>query len=230
MGLSETIIAAIIGAGATMATAIFQLIRNRAPSDVRPRKKRLRSLFATVALMIGCIVGGYAWSSLRTVSATEQMRSTLQTEFTRQFAALAVHQATHTRSGSAESLLQLPPCRAATPADEDSVATCTENDVQTVALCAALPAAAQRNQMQVMARVQRPDSSWQKGDAGSGALGDLHVEEAQTAPPGAPEPSACVNVANWSVEDMLMVRLVVDFTLAAAPTQPAAASITAALQ
>ena len=65
MGLSETILAAIIGALATMGTAIFQLIRNRAPSESRPKKNRTRSVVATIALMIGCIVGGYAWSALR---------------------------------------------------------------------------------------------------------------------------------------------------------------------
>ena len=52
MGLSETIVAAIIGALATMGTAIFQLVRNRAPSETRPKKNRTRSVLATIALMI----------------------------------------------------------------------------------------------------------------------------------------------------------------------------------
>ena len=71
MGLSETIIAAIIGALATMGPAIFQLVRNSSPTAGRPKpkKSRMRSLVATIALMIGCLVGGYAWSALRAVSA-----------------------------------------------------------------------------------------------------------------------------------------------------------------
>src|SRR6185503_16339259 len=94
MGISETIVAAIIGALATMATAIVQLIRNRAPSDGRPKpkKNRLRSVLATIALMIGCIVGGYAWSALRAVSAKEELTATMQAEFTRQFAEFAARQ------------------------------------------------------------------------------------------------------------------------------------------
>src|SRR5690349_10700718 len=92
MGLSETIIAAIIGAAATMGTAIFQLIRNRAPDGTRPKKNRMRSLVATIALMIGCIVGGFAWSSLRAVSAKEEMQATMRAEFAEQFAALAARQ------------------------------------------------------------------------------------------------------------------------------------------
>src|SRR3954468_4679059 len=131
MGLSETIVAAIIGALATMATAIVQLIRNRTPSDGRPKpkKSRMRSLLATIALMIGCIVGGYAWSALRAVSAKEELTATMQAEFTRQFSEFAARQnqpaaanggaggggarvAAHNgQSGTAESLAHLPPCR-----------------------------------------------------------------------------------------------------------------------
>ena len=102
MGISETIIAAIIGALATMLTAIVQLVRNRAPSDGRPKpkKSRMRSLLATVALMIGCIVGGYAWSSLRAVSAKEELAATMEAEFTKQFAALAARQNPEAAAGS----------------------------------------------------------------------------------------------------------------------------------
>ena len=94
MGISETIVAAIIGALATMLTAIVQLVRNRAPTDGRPKpkKNRMRSVLATIALMIGCIVGGYAWSSLRAVSAKEELAATMEAEFTKQFAALAARQ------------------------------------------------------------------------------------------------------------------------------------------
>ena len=102
MGISETIIAAIIGALATMLTAIVQLVRNRAPSDGRPKpkKNRMRSVLATVALMIGCIVGGYAWSSLRAVSAKEELAATMEAEFTKQFAALAARQNPESAAGS----------------------------------------------------------------------------------------------------------------------------------
>src|SRR6185436_16718456 len=102
MGLSETIVAAIIGALATMGTAIFQLVRNRAPSDGRPKpkKNRVRSVLATIALMIGCVVGGYAWSALRAVSAKEDLRATMEAEFTKQFAALRLNQTSPGASGT----------------------------------------------------------------------------------------------------------------------------------
>ncbi len=146
MGISETIVASIIGALATMLTAIFQLVRNRAPSDGRPKpkKNRMRSVLATIALMIGCIVGGYAWSSLRAVSAKEELAATMEAEFTKQFAALAARQnpeaaalrtaRTHRRAiparngetGSAESLAHLPPCRIHAQPDEVGPVTCTD--------------------------------------------------------------------------------------------------------
>ena len=100
MGLSETIVAAIIGALATMATAIVQLIRNRAPDQTRPKKNRMRSLMATIALMIGCIVGGYAWSALRAVSAKEELTATMQAEFSRQFAEFAAKQSQSSAAAS----------------------------------------------------------------------------------------------------------------------------------
>ena len=57
MGLSETILAAIIGALATMATAIVQLIATARRAKARPKKNRMRSVFAIIALVIG------AWSA-----------------------------------------------------------------------------------------------------------------------------------------------------------------------
>ncbi|MBC8026285.1 MAG: hypothetical protein H7Y89_09860, partial [Steroidobacteraceae bacterium] len=73
MDLSEPILAAIIGALATMGTAIFQLVRNRAPAETRPKKNRMRSSFAIVLLVIGAMVGGYFWSELRAVGAKEEI-------------------------------------------------------------------------------------------------------------------------------------------------------------
>ena len=248
MDLSETIIAAIIGAGATMATAIFQLLRNRAPSEVRPRKNRIRSLLATIVLMLGCIVGGYAWSSLRAVNANEQMRATMQAELTRQFAALSAQQREGAPTGSrpdagalpvgqslpgtAESLVQLPPCTPAERADDTAVATCTAHTVHELALCAALPSNAQDTHLQLMVRTLKPDSTWQKREADSPTIGDLHIGDAMPGQsPGSSGRPTCLNVANWSVTEAVLVRLLVDYTLPPkALAEPAVTPITAALK
>src|SRR6476659_1865544 len=170
MGLSETILAAIIGAVATMGTAIFQLIRNSSPTDGRPKpkKSRMRSLFATIALMVGCIVGGYAWSALRAVSAKEEMQATMQAELSRQFAELAARQsqaanpangaalpAGSADSGSAESLALLPACRIRAQSEDAGPVACNEASAQSIALCAAIPARAEATNVRVQARVPK---------------------------------------------------------------------------
>src|SRR5689334_11096156 len=196
MGLSETIVAAIIGALATMLTAIFQLVRNRAPEGSKPKKNRMRSLLATIALMIGCIVGGYAWSSLRAVSAKEEMQATMKAEFAEQFAALAARQAEpasndpgegaqgsalaahHGENGTSESLAHLPPCRLNSHPEDVGPVTCSDREAQQISLCATVPAAAQTTNVRILARVPKSESPWQERDAGAPTLGSLHIAEA----------------------------------------------------
>jgi len=240
MGLSETIVAAIIGALATMGTAIFQLVRNRAPSDGRPKpkKNRMRSVLATIALMIGCIVGGYAWSALRAVSAKEELTATMQAEFSRQFAEFAAKQseanaaargatiAAHgAGAGSTEALAHLPPCHISAQSADAGPVTCNESSAQTVAVCVVLPASAEVSKVRLQARVPKSEAAWVERDAGAPTLGSLHVGSATSEPPVSPElRSVCLDVANWSVEDTLAVRVIVDYEFA----PPAKAELTAA--
>jgi len=244
MGLSETIVAAIIGALATMATAIVQLIRNRAPTDGRPKpkKSRMRSVMATIALMIGCIVGGYAWSALRAVSAKEELQATMQAEFAKQFAEFAARQnlppapgsadangaavAAHNgQAGSAESLALLPPCRITEKSADAGPVTCSPSTAVPISLCATVPAAAQTANVHVQARVPKSESPWETRDAGAATLGNLHIGANTTESPVTPElRSVCLDVANYSVEDTLAVRIIVDYTFAAAPAHELTAS------
>ena len=248
MGISETIIASIIGALATMLTAIFQLVRNRAPSDGRPKpkKSRMRSMLATVALMIGCIVGGYAWSSLRAVDAKDDLKATMEAEFTKQFAALAERQnpesadksasggtdasgaaipARNGESGSAESLAHLPPCKVGSQPDEVGPVTCTDRVAQPIALCASIPSAAHATNVRVQARVPKSESPWLERDAGAPTLGSLRIAAAPAEYPiSADQRSVCLDVANWSVDDTLAVRVIVEYAFGG----PTASELTAA--
>lgn len=246
MGISETIIAAIIGALATMLTAIVQLIRNRSSSESKPKKNRIRSLTATVALMIGCIVGGYAWSSLRAVSAKEDLKATMESEFTKQFAALAARQnpeaantgggggattsgtaipARNSEAGTAESLAHLPPCKLHSQPDEVGPVTCTESMAQSIALCASIPSSAHATNVRIQARVPNSESPWQERDAGAPTLGSLHIAAASAEyPVSADQKSVCTDIANFSVEDTLAVRVIVEYAVGGA----AASELTAA--
>jgi hypothetical protein len=234
MGLSETIVAAIIGALATVLTASIQLVRNRAPEGSKPKKNRMRSLMATIALMIGCVVGGYAWSSLRAVSAKEELQATMKAEFAEQFAALAARQLEptepgaeggaipthHAGSGTAESLVHLLPCRLDAHPDEVGPVTCSDREAQLVTLCATVPSAAQTTNLRVLARVPKSEAPWQERDAGTPTLGSLHIAEAPVEyPVSADQRSVCLDVSNWSVEDTLAVRVIVDYAMTPKATQ-----------
>jgi hypothetical protein len=230
-----------------MATAIVQLLRNRAPSDGRPKpkKSRVRSLLATVALMLGCIVGGYAWSSLRAVSAKDELQATMKAEFAEQFAALAARQnpesagaagngtdasgaaipARNGEAGSAESLAHLPPCKVSTQPDEVGPVTCTDRVAQPIALCASIPSAAHATNVRVQARVPKSESPWLERDAGAPTLGSLHIAAAPAEfPISADQRSVCLDVANWSVDDTLAVRVIVEYAFGG----PTATELTAA--
>lgn len=229
MGLSETILAAVIGALATMGTAIFQLIRNRAPSESRPKKNRTRSVVATIALMIGCIVGGYAWSALRALSAREELAATMEEQFNKRFGEQLAHAgqpasadasapgssaiaARNGEAGSSEALAHLPPCRVGAQPDEVGPVLCTERVAQSIALCAAVPSAAHTTNVRVQARVPKSESPWLERDAGAPTLGNLHIAAASVEYPVSPNSrSVCLDVSNWSVEETLAVRLTVDY-------------------
>lgn len=235
MGLSETILASIIGALATVVTAVFQLIRNRSPGETKPKKNRMRSALATTALAIACIVGGYAWSSLRAVSAKEELRATMKAEFAEQFAALvdrkqqaantAAMPAGHDAAMVAESLVHLPACRIDAHPDDIGPVTCSEHAAQTIALCATVPSAAMTSNVRLFARVPRSESPWQEREAGAPVLGSLRIGEAtEENPVSANQRSVCLDVSNWSVEDTLAVRLVVDYAFVPKPTELTAAA------
>jgi hypothetical protein len=238
MGLSETIVAAIIGALATMATAIVQLIRNRAPDQTRAKKNRVRSLLATIALMIGCIVGGYAWSALRAMSAKDELQATMQAEFSRQFAEFAARQnppappargaavtAQDVAAGKSQAVAQLPPCRITAHADEVGPVTCTDKIAQSIALCAAVPASSETTAIRVQARVPGSEAAWEERNAGATSLGSLHLGAAPTESSISPDQRAvCLEVANHSVDDTLAVRLIVEYGPPAAPAGAMTAS------
>ena len=238
MGLSETIIAAIIGALATMLTAIFGLMRNRAPVESRPKKKRLRSTFAIVLLVLGAVVGGYAWSELRSVGAREEiaaLRADLKLAARTQAEAAAIAgtaqdsssmSAKHEQAANAEAVAHLPPCQVTKQAEDAGPTACNESLAARIALCALVPAASQTTSVRIEARVPMSDAAWAPADAGATQLGNLHIAAQHVEYPASPEKrSVCLDVSNWSVEDTLAVRVIVDYAF---PSAAPAGELTAA--
>ena len=82
MGLSETIVAAMIGAIATVSTALFQIftaLRNRNKVEVKPRRgSAMRSVLAVLALMVASAAGGFLYSELLRQRGGEEIRAMRQ--------------------------------------------------------------------------------------------------------------------------------------------------------
>jgi hypothetical protein len=234
MDLSDNIVAAMIGAVATMLTAIFQLVRNRAPTDSRPKRNRVRSTFAIVALVFGAVVGGFFWSELRAVGAREEIAA-LRADL--KLAAKAGAEPTPSPAsdepmpvvasglpplddltGSAESLAHLPPCRVTQEAADAGPTACTGALATVVALCATVPSSARTVAVRVQARVPRSESPWLERDAGAATLGNLHIApDYEEYPASADRRSVCLDLSNWSVEQTLAVRIVVDYDATPGP-------------
>ncbi len=81
MGLSETILAAMIGALATVTTALFQIFssfkqQRSSRVDTKPKKgSALRSVLAVLALMVASAAGGFLYSEFMKQRAAEDMRA-----------------------------------------------------------------------------------------------------------------------------------------------------------
>ena len=165
MGLSETIIAASIGAAATIFTALFQLISamraNNVRADTRPKRgSTLKSMIAIVALMLVSAVGGYFFSESRNERTAEDMHS-MRDELNAklQILAMTTERLAESRNNVGESVPVPQPARVASESDLASVAspraesviyapacqgaTCTEANSQPLALCGSIPSSMQ---------------------------------------------------------------------------------------
>ena len=79
--------------------------------------------------------------------------------------------------------------------------------------------------MRVQARVPKSESPWLERDSGAPTLGSLHIAPATAEYPVSPDQkSVCTDVANFSVEDTLAVRVIVEYAFGGAPGELTAAA------
>ena len=72
--------------------------------------------------------------------------------------------------------------------------------------------AAHATNVRVQARVPKSESPWLERDAGAPTLGSLHIAAAPAEyPVSADQRSVCLDVANFSVDDTLAVRVIVEY-------------------
>jgi hypothetical protein len=251
MDLSETILAAMIGALATVSTALFQLFSAfKSTQKADPKVKRgstVRSVLSVLALMVASGVGGFLYSEFleqRNVEQMKAMRDDLRE--VKALAALAAARVTLPASpeiqpvraeappdmppptlegdagGSVESLVYVPACRSSVPG-----APCLESEAQQVALCAAVPAHAQVAALELFAQPDALQHPWEQHaasldqDVGGARFTGKSFEYAQS-----PKAKAiCVSFVHWSSAHPHLARLVVHYDVAA--SEPAAVAVSA---
>jgi hypothetical protein len=247
MGLSETILAAMIGAIATVSAALFQLVmawRSKSKVDTRAKKgTTLRSIVAVLALMVASAAGGFLYSEFLKQRNGEDMRA-MRDELKDlraliaqgrdrvhggeipgvQPAGMVMPVAAEGVEDTVESIAYVPACRRT-----DSATACAEADAQRIALCGTVPAYARVDRIELFAQpdaVQHPWESHQAAfeqDLGGARFTGKSFEYAQANDLKA----VCVNFMQWSSEHPHIARILVQYGFGDAP-QPAQATPAAA--
>jgi hypothetical protein len=200
--VSETVLAAMIGAGATVFTALFQIISSFRSAGTERRSAKgggLRSLMWTLALVLAAGVGGFAYAEYRSQQSRDETRS-LRAELQSQLQALQAStarleqmrfasadpaQAGGASATSNTALVTLPACKGSQVGFATQRAACGEHDALQVAVCAPVPASAQVTGVELFSRPEDAQTPWQDArilpgkDVGSGRFAETHVERAE---------------------------------------------------
>ncbi|MBM0108687.1 hypothetical protein JM946_28480 [Steroidobacter sp. S1-65] len=252
MDLSETIMAAMIGALATVTTALFQLFstikEKRTPSkvDVRPKKgSTMRSVLAVLALMVASAAGGFLYSELikqrseEDISAMRGELKELRTLIANEKEAARVEAAKMAEPVSEPARPLMVPAAAEGVSDSvESVVyipacravgatACGEQDAQRIALCGTIPSYARVEGIQLFAQPNAMQHPWEQHQVSfeQDLGGARFTGNSFEYAQGADLKAVCVNFMQWSSEHPHIARIVVQFGFgAAAADQPTPAA------
>lgn len=233
--LSEPLLAAMIGATATVVTALVQLrlswrkeLKERERAQPITKKSRRGPVIAVLALMIAAVVGGFALSqyfvSLRE-GDRDALRSDLQSKLSEINAtALRLEQARLNERRQIETEVQrtdasrlgeegaaasavVGPCKPETKQE------CAEQSALRITICASVPAAATVKEVQLYIRAddKQPwaEARVQPGqEAGQARFSDKFSERPEEG-----SKQVCQGFANWSHEKSRLARIVVKYAL-----------------
>ena len=248
MGLSETILAAMIGALATVTTALFQLYTGfkqaRKSVDVRPKKgSTMRSMLAVLALMVASGAGGFLYSEFIKQRAAEDMRA-MRNEL-QELRSLIASGRDAVKAQAQEAAVPEPePERTAAmtlPATMQSASdrvesvvyvpacratypteTCSEQEAQRIALCGTIPAYARVDRIHLFAQPDAMQHPWDRHQVAfeQDLGGARFTGKSFEYAQGADLKAVCVNFTQWSSEHPHIARVVVQFGFGTAPAIP----------
>ncbi len=244
--MSDTVLVAVIGAFATVMTALFQIFmssRQSASGAKTTKKNRIKGLVWTLVLVLASAGGGFGYFEYLVLSKNASMA------------------AFHDRIGNtllAANAAPPPPAASAVPATapllpgpeamrahDDIAATvalpackgdparapaCSEQTVAPVALCVPVPAAAHITDVQLYARLESSSLPWSEHratsgqDVGAGRFVETHFER----PDGDKAKEVCQKFAHWNAETGRIVRIVVQYDLQPASNAQSASPTPAA--
>jgi hypothetical protein len=238
--LSEPVVAAMIGATATVITALVQLrlswrkeLKERERAQPITKKTRRGPVIAVLVLMIAAAVGGFALSqyfvSLRE-GDRDALRSDLQSKLSEINAtALRLEQARLNERKQIETEVQradasrlgeegaaasvvVAPCKpGSVPGAREE---CTEQSAQRVTVCASMPAAASVREVQLYIRSEDSKQPWAEARVQPGQeAGQARFGEKFSERPEDGAKQICQAFANWSREKSRVARIVVKYAL-----------------
>jgi hypothetical protein len=219
MGLSETIIAASIGAAATMVAGVFQFLTSPRPSkssDTRSKRGNpIRSIAVVLALMVAAAASGFLYAEIRnerTAQDLDSLREELNAKLQKLAAAterlaerreqgpLPPTESSGSQSramgqsiepGSVESVLYAPAC--------DAGVDCTEANSRPVALCGAIPITMQARKFDLFIKSANHRDAI-KADFEQDVGGAKFTGPPNEFADGGDRKNVCVNFWHWSVE------------------------------
>jgi len=233
--MSDGVLAALIGAIATMATAFFQLIASGRKQSAESRAKRKTPWLLIFALMMASAVGGFAYSEYRNwmhEDKTDQLRAEV-TKLT-QLAALTgqprvmtdgnafaggaipvptAMAATPILEHSRDAMVTLPACKGPQVGFAAERAKCAEADALRATVCVPVPAGAQIRGVDLFARADDSQQPWgearvmPQSPVSNGRLDDKYTERAE--PDGGRQ--VCQGFAHWDSDKGRSVRLLVRY-------------------
>ena len=243
MNLSDPVMAALIGAAATVLATLVQLrlswrkeMKERERGQPISKKTRRGPVIVVLALMIASAVGGFALSEYFG-ALRDGDRDTMRTELRSRLYEISASAARLERARLAEreqiesGLLRaealrrgeegiaanvlVGPCRAESAAAAGSKPDCSEQGAVRVAVCARVPAAAIVQEVLLYSRSDDSQQTWadSRVQPGQDAGRAKFVEKFFERPDGDAARQVCQNFINLSGETARQARIVVKYTL-----------------
>jgi len=228
VGISETVLAALIGASATMVTAMFHLVSSfkSQSTDRRVKGSGIKSLLWMVALMLASAVGGFAFAEYRSQETRDETHA-LRMEMRQQLQAImaATTRIEQSRGGGSgdndgrrgtdgvATVVSLPACKGGQVGFATDHPNCAEQDAVQVSVCTPMPANAKVTSAEFFSRADDSQQPWNDArvtpgqDIGGGRFAVTPIE--RTDSDGTKQ--VCYGFAHWNSQKGRTLRVLVKY-------------------